>query len=77
MVAPVTYFINRHADSSGSSRARFLCDEGCRYLRNVFALRYIPRDDPVIIMNVVVVVVVSIGHIVVNSGIGSSYQFIV
>lgn len=31
-------------------------------VRNVFALRYIPRDDPVIIMNVVVVAVVSDGY---------------
>lgn len=29
----------------------------------MFALRYIPRDDPVIIMNVVVVAVVSVGYI--------------
>lgn len=45
-------------------------DEGCRYLRNVFALRYIPRDDPVIIMNVVVVAVVSVGYPVVGFDIG-------
>lgn len=36
----------------------------------MFALRYIPRDDPVIIMNVVVVAVVSVGYPVVGFDIG-------
>lgn len=49
-------------------------DGGCRYLRNVFALCYVPRDDPVIIMNVVVVAVVSVGYSVVGFDIGISYE---
>lgn len=32
----------------------------------MFALRYVPRDDPVIIMNVVVVAVVSVGYPVIG-----------
>lgn len=36
----------------------------------MFALRYVPRDDPVIIMNVVVVAVVSVGYPVIGFNIG-------
>lgn len=69
-VAPVTYFINRHADGSGKFKGEISGHEGCRYLQNMFALRYIPWDDPVIIMNVVVVAVVSVGYSAIDSDIG-------
>lgn len=53
----------------GEFKGEISGDGGCRYLRNVFALRYIPRDDPVIIMSVVVVGMASIGYTVVNPSI--------